>query len=286
MDSRILLAVLVMASLSFAASDAEAAVKVTISNAQVDCGEPAKVTATLTDGASLLRADFYVDDYLFQTKNLKPGSTEISASFDTEDWAHIKAGPHNIRVELMRLDSATGLDTVIGEGELAIVVAGRRCSTSSTTLPPATTSLPPITCVSGRDCAQAVTGELYCTGSNVTQDVSWGECVNPGTTQSACISRNETIVMETCLMSQYCDGGHCINSTIITTTTSTTLEPTTSTTLEVTTSTSVPEVTTTQPIMTTTTESTTTTLFQRTNTKLDRIVEILEWIISIVFFWK
>ena len=288
MDSKIVFILLVMASLSFAAADADAAVKVTISSAQVDCGEPAKVTATLSEGASLLRADFYVDDYLFHNKNLKPGSTEISASLDSVDWDHIKPGPHTVRVEMVRPDKVTGQDTVIGEGELGFTVAGRRCGEVTTTLPVPSTSLLPIVCSSNSGCLQAVTGEPYCTGSNITQDVSWGECVNPGTPQSMCVGRNETIVMGNCLINQYCDGGRCVNSTIITTTTSTTtLEQSTTSTMQETTSTTVPEVTVTVPILTTTTEPTTTsTLLQRTNTKLDRIVEILEKILSILLFWK
>ncbi|MFH1055752.1 MAG: hypothetical protein V1744_06650 [Candidatus Altiarchaeota archaeon] len=259
-------------------TSASAAVLLNISNNPVDCGEPAKVTAILSEGASLLHADFFVDNYRFNTKNLKPGFTEVSASMDSEDWDHIKPGLRLARVEVYRIDK------LVDEGYTEFVVGGRRCQqpepTSTTTIRPLT-----VTCSYNTDCPPTIIGTPTCEGSNVTQAVTWWNCDNPGTAQSKCAEMYETVTLEACSLNQVCEAGSCENTTSETTSTTTTETTSTTTTTETTATTQAP-TTTTQPQKPPSTSTTQKPIFTRTNTKLDRIIELLETILQAILFWK
>jgi len=285
MKHGILTVLIAFTIVTLAASSASASIQVLLSESPVNCHDLFRVTAKLTMDTSNMRAEFFIDDYKFAWKNLQGGISDATVTFGSQDWDRLKPGHHTATIQVLKLD------TLIDEGSTQFDVAGSRCPTTTTTTTiPTTTTLPGVACSSNADCKKPVLGTPYCNDINVTQTVTYGQCQNPSTIESACIDKEEFIVVQSCLANQVCDAGLCLNVTGETTTTSTststtsTLAPTTTTTTESTTSSTT--TSTTQTTQTTTSSTTTSTLFQRTNTKLDRILEVVEAILRIIMFWK
>jgi hypothetical protein len=263
---------------AMASADASAlTMNLTVPN-PVDCSETFKAVATLSEGASLMRADYYVDRYLFDTKNIGMGSDHSEGTFGPgDDWYKSKLSPgtHQLNVRVYR-----GADEV-GRESKEFTVGGRRCepAASTTTAPAPATTAPQSACYGNSDCAPPNAGEPYCVGDNVVETLTWGECVNPGTPQAACTDRSDNSTLEACFPQKRCVQGSCepldTTSTSSTSTTSTTESTSTTTTIEPTETTQPAQTTTTRPVV-----------LQRTNTRLDRIIDLLEQVLRIVFFWK
>ncbi|MFH0862503.1 MAG: hypothetical protein V1875_05665 [Candidatus Altiarchaeota archaeon] len=275
----------------FAASQADAAIDVSLSADPVNCKDPFTITAVFHTGTGNSQVEFFVDDVGLEVKNIN-GETESKTTFSGESmWARLPPGNHKANVKLISHES------LVDEGSLDFEVAGRRCPpTTTTTLAPTTTTTLRFYCSSNLDCAEPVTAPPECDGQNITQALTWGECRNANTPDAKCVDRLEIAYLRTCAENETCTGGECIAIPE----TTTTLEPTTSTNQELGTTSTIGSTTTTdgkEPATTSTTTDTTSPtladttttqppIFGRTNTRLDALMDIFEAMIRLILFWR
>jgi hypothetical protein len=246
------------------------ALTVTLSSTPVDCFENFAMKAAFTTSTQNTKAEFYVDDYLFATKN-PMGSPELSVRYGMGfgDWDRLRAGTHKAEVRLYSLGGVP-----IDSGQLQFQIAGRRCPEVTTT----TILNPPrlkVNCTSNNDCGDAVAESPYCADNAVHQLVRWGECAYPGTSRSICIDSQDEATLEVCGQDTECAGGKCIPAG-----TSSTVSQTTSTSQTTTTTAAAPSASSSSTTSSSTTS--TTVMFKRTNTKLDRLVALLEDFLSLI----
>jgi len=268
-----------LVALSILATSAHAiTITITAPN-QVDCFETFKATATLSEGASLMRADFYVDQYLYETKNVGLGAVDATGTFGPgEDWfkSSLTKGSHEVRVRFIRSNE------VVSEATRQIEVGGRRCQEPSTTTSTSLRTLPrKVNCTIDSECPSSA-GAPFCIGDTVAQTLSIGKCAYPGTPQSYCAAGEENDTVEVCSPDRACIQGGCY--TPATTTTAAPETTTSSTTTETTstTSTTNPPTTTKPPAPTSTHQP----VLARTNTRLDRIIDLIEGMLRIVMYWR
>jgi hypothetical protein len=270
MKTRLFLTILAFA---FAASQAQAMIQVSLLADPVNCKDPFEIIATFTGDTNNAQVIFYVDNITVDTKNIN-GESNSKALFSGEpNWDRLPPGTHTAKAILVRHEN------LMDEGSVMFQVNGRRCpQTTTTTTTSTTTTTIQYRCTSNLDCAQPVSKPPECTGQNITQTLTWGECENASTKDANCVDKEETATLKTCKDDETCENGECKQkqeptTTTTTSTTTTTTEPTTSTTTM-----TIPQ--------TTTTQSEATPIFGRTNTNLDRLIEAFEAIIRIIFFWR
>lgn len=263
--------------LSILAASAQAMTAAITAPNQVDCFETFKATATLSEGASLMRADFFVDQFLYETKNVGLGAVDATGTFGPgNDWeeSSLGKGIHEVRVRFIRSNE------VVSEATRQIEVAGRRCQEPSTTTSTSLRTIPrKVNCTLDSECPSTV-GEPFCIGDTVAQTLTIGVCAYPGTPQSYCTAGEENDTVEVCSPDRACIQGGCYAQATTTTAAPETTTTTTDTTT--TTSTTSPPTTTRPPAPTTTHQP----VLARTNTRLDRIIDIIEGMLKVVLYWR
>jgi hypothetical protein len=159
-----------------------------------------KVTARISQRLGTI--EFFVDDLKFASKNVA-GSSSTAIFKGEENWEKIGCGEHEVIVKLYDSESRELVDTDSRE----ILVDG--CITHETTT--TTTTLPKtIICNSNSDCRPTTRGIPYCKDRHVVEFVEWGECENPGTTESVCVLVQQESVLTQCLPNEQCNGGVCL----------------------------------------------------------------------------
>ncbi|MEM4336622.1 MAG: hypothetical protein QXG86_01310 [Candidatus Woesearchaeota archaeon] len=69
-----------------------------------------------------------------------------------------------------------------------------------------------IKCYSDEDCGgRILVGQPYCFQGNPQGTVEINKCINPGKTDSYCISETKTGILQECSENQFCKQGECIN---------------------------------------------------------------------------
>ncbi len=86
-------------------------------------------------------------------------------------------------------------------------------------------------CSSNADCTPKVTQAPFCRGNTMMQDITWGECVSPGTKDSKCVAKIEQSYVKDCGQERICSEGTCMDKKINPATASNNEYQTTQTTL-------------------------------------------------------